>query len=497
MPLELDELLARNEFGLQLATARENGCGNAILGAHSIETDDPARWMEPGWIILTDGSLLHARRDQQEFILRAQQARLCGIGLAAGIHFDRVPAPMLATANSVGMPVFVVPESVPFHRLVRFVDQQLLSEELHELQRLLDMQAVLIESAQGDTVGDPCRVAQCLSKLLGGAVDVIDHDGFSLGRANVAHLPLRSLPPVFADREYADSTTGRFVLPLHSVRSPGGWLSITWAAAHVVSRAERELLRLAGALIQIQRSAKDDQLARLQRYRRHLVRTLVDQRHGADSAEELTAELAAQGFDIRAGARLFFIPRDSRNEPLGPHSLDSVGEAVLWGETDHGQLLVCSSRSWRDIGGAIANRQIRGVGVSREFLRVTDGALAYEQARLSARVHHTSASGEATTYVCADDVSLSMQLALQLDSATANQLAERVLGPAKDHPELVQTLRHWLKAGRDITLTAQQLFLHPNSVRYRLRRLEQLLGRSLADASTLSDLYIATLIVDI
>ncbi|MEU6508375.1 helix-turn-helix domain-containing protein [Streptomyces sp. NPDC046942] len=35
---------------------------------------------------------------------------------------------------------------------------------------------------------------------------------------------------------------------------------------------------------------------------------------------------------------------------------------------------------------------------------------------------------------------------------------------------------------------ADRLFVHPNTVRYRLRRIEELTGRSLSDPSTLADL---------
>ena len=45
----------------------------------------------------------------------------------------------------------------------------------------------------------------------------------------------------------------------------------------------------------------------------------------------------------------------------------------------------------------------------------------------------------------------------------------------------------------DVVRTAQALHLHPNSLRYRLARVEKLLGRSLKQPSTIAGLYIATL----
>ena len=48
----------------------------------------------------------------------------------------------------------------------------------------------------------------------------------------------------------------------------------------------------------------------------------------------------------------------------------------------------------------------------------------------------------------------------------------------------------------DVVRTAAALHLHPNSLRYRLARVEKLLGRSLKQPSTIAGLYIAILAAD-
>jgi DNA-binding PucR family transcriptional regulator len=50
-----------------------------------------------------------------------------------------------------------------------------------------------------------------------------------------------------------------------------------------------------------------------------------------------------------------------------------------------------------------------------------------------------------------------------------------------DDPVLAETLRTYLDAFGDITAAAQSLRVHPNTVRYRVRRIEKLLSASLAD----------------
>jgi DNA-binding PucR family transcriptional regulator len=48
-------------------------------------------------------------------------------------------------------------------------------------------------------------------------------------------------------------------------------------------------------------------------------------------------------------------------------------------------------------------------------------------------------------------------------------------------PALVQTLRAYLDSFGDVAAAAQQLHVHPNTVRYRARRIEKLLSTSLAN----------------
>ena len=54
---------------------------------------------------------------------------------------------------------------------------------------------------------------------------------------------------------------------------------------------------------------------------------------------------------------------------------------------------------------------------------------------------------------------------------------------------LLETFRTWLDNGASVSAVAKRLFCHPNTVRYRLRRIERLTGRSLSrprDAAELS-----------
>ena len=76
----------------------------------------------------------------------------------------------------------------------------------------------------------------------------------------------------------------------------------------------------------------------------------------------------------------------------------------------------------------------------------------------------------------ADD--LLPERALAGDPLARSTLVERIHKPLKEHhsPDLLATLWAYLDNGRSLEATARELFVHPNTVRYRLKRITELLG---------------------
>ncbi|MFJ3499441.1 MULTISPECIES: PucR family transcriptional regulator [unclassified Streptomyces] len=97
-----------------------------------------------------------------------------------------------------------------------------------------------------------------------------------------------------------------------------------------------------------------------------------------------------------------------------------------------------------------------------------------------------------------DDDPLAMVVAAA--PAEAARLVEVTLRPVLDLPvaersRLLNTLEHWFASGGSADATARGLFVHPNTVRYRLRRVEELTGRSLSDPRATTDIGAALLAV--
>jgi DNA-binding PucR family transcriptional regulator len=63
--------------------------------------------------------------------------------------------------------------------------------------------------------------------------------------------------------------------------------------------------------------------------------------------------------------------------------------------------------------------------------------------------------------------------------------------PPTERAILLDTFKAWLQAGGSANDTAALIFCHPNTVRHRLRRFEELTGRSLSAPVDIAELCLA------
>jgi len=138
------------------------------------------------------------------------------------------------------------------------------------------------------------------------------------------------------------------------------------------------------------------------------------------------------------------------------------------------------------IGGTASGR----VGLSIPFPRIDDASEGCRQARL-AMAAATPGSVEVVRF---EEQPIGVLLAAAPDNAEA--LARRVLGPVIDQsPDdaaiILETARTWLAAAGSTSAAAKTLHLHRNTVRYRLRRLEELTGRGLTHPVEAAEVYVA------
>ncbi|MEJ6488588.1 helix-turn-helix domain-containing protein [Leucobacter sp. USCH14] len=102
----------------------------------------------------------------------------------------------------------------------------------------------------------------------------------------------------------------------------------------------------------------------------------------------------------------------------------------------------------------------------------------------------SAASPEALGPVLIDRIDLSTWLLSHVDARQLEERISRTLAPIAA-PQLRETLIAYLAADQNVTRAAEVLFVHPNTVRYRLSRIEEVLGQPITSAFALSNVILA------
>lgn len=128
------------------------------------------------------------------------------------------------------------------------------------------------------------------------------------------------------------------------------------------------------------------------------------------------------------------------------------------------------------------------VGISAAYQGVPGLRIAYIEAQRAAL--NGSGLQHATTLDLMTIVLLH-QAGPEIHAAASELLLPLHEYDQEQNGQLVATLREWLAQDRSTTATADALFIHPNTLRYRLKQAEDLLGTALEASDTLANLNLA------
>jgi DNA-binding PucR family transcriptional regulator len=139
------------------------------------------------------------------------------------------------------------------------------------------------------------------------------------------------------------------------------------------------------------------------------------------------------------------------------------------------------------------------IGISAPAAGVAALAGALHEAESARRLAELRASGAApaaVSVVTSDEVASHELLMASVPGAVLRSFRERLLGPLlaydeRHRAELLSTLREFLACSGSWNACAARMYVHVNTVRYRIRRIEELTGRDLSSLDDQVDFFLA------
>jgi PucR family transcriptional regulator, purine catabolism regulatory protein len=526
---DLDVRLVAGDGGLHLP----------VRWVHISELLDPTPWLSGGELLLTTGLQLDSAERQREFITRLADHHLAGLGFGTGFEHEVVPEPLIEIAAEREFPVFEVPYELPFIAITEAAFTQLVNEQYAVLRRALTAQERLERIVLSER-GLEALVA-ALATLIGAAVLVFDSRGEPIMqrafRRTIDPEVVAALQGEVRDRTRrrearafmppVDEGTQGLALPVAAdgspqadapgpARIPEAWL-VAIKDSGPLSDYDRLTLHQAVTIVALEllraRVAGDTE--------RRLAGDVLDAVvRGELSGADLARRLAPFGLSDRVAAVVVQRPHNGRGSPAPIEtallaalrddaaaglvaSTGSLTCALVPGIADEELFALASrvgARLDAELGmslGVGVGRAVAGGEARRSFHEARCAVEALALGIAAAPSHNGSAPDAGTPRVATYKDLGSFQLLLSLQDDEALRLfCDSILGPIEASEghyggELMRSLEAFIEENGQWERAARRLYCHRHTLRYRIRRVEELTGRNLGSARDRIEFWLA------
>ncbi len=532
--ITVQDILEIPDLNLKLLAGAKS-VSNPVRWVHIAEVPDPTPWLKGGELLLTTGYGLTGPAEKQvEALKRLIDHNLSGLGVGTGFTFDKVPETLIRLADEYSFPLFEVPYHVPFIAITEAVSSKIVNEQYALLQRSLAVHEKLTKIVLEEKGLD--AILSTLSALVGCSAVLFDFHGLVLCEAayrrKVAGEMVADLWRQISDRRASrqifsvgleGASSSVQVYPVVASHRIGAFLAVVKDSGdfsdydriilhHVVTVTALELVkkkavaetekRLAGDFFDelIASDLYEEEIARrlaffgLEPEREHLI-TLVDidgfkaYLDGTGDREETAAQdikerlhWAVDEFLAKREALFISASRsDSVVVLLQPGQMAAQGVLGLAGE----------------LRAAIAEMLPEitvSIGIGRPHKSLVDLRQSYYEAHYAIKIRKLK--GGTGVIASFDDLgSYGLLLGLQ-DTLSLEVFYDSVLGKLHEYDEqsssdLVKSLACFLEANGHWGEAAERLYVHRHTLRYRMKRVEEITGRDLGSSQDRMEFWLA------
>ncbi|GAA2458081.1 PucR family transcriptional regulator [Streptomyces macrosporus] len=547
MPLTLASLVQHSSLRLTVL-AGESRLDTPVRWAHVSELADPVPYLEGGELLLITAMKLDVEDEDamRRYVGRLDAAGVVGLGFAAGVSHEEAPRALVTAAREIDFPLLEVPRRTPFLAISKAVSAAVAAEQYQAVTEGFEAQRELTRAAL--SAEGPTALLARLAAHVDGWAALYDVSGALVAAApawasrraarltgEVERLRDRPAPAsaVVSEPGGGDRVGDRVELQsIGSGRRPRAVLAVGTDAPP--GTAERYAVNSAVALLTLTTERSRALQEAEQRLGAAVLRMLMAGE--VDHARAVAGSLYGGLLDaplrvvVAEGA---FTGAGRRRAAGGPEGRGGEVDAGAPGEKESGglppavetlaeRMEAAAARAGESVllvphgarltglvadGGAAAAAcaefaaaaEAAGEGDAEHGVVVgvsapaglSAAAVAFKQAQQALSV----ARRRGRALVEHEDVASGSVLPLLADDAV-RAFADGLLRALYEHDargrgDLVASLHAWLSRHGQWDAAALDLGVHRHTLRYRMRRVEEILGRSLDDPDVRMELWLA------
>lgn len=531
--LSIAEALRTEALARATVVAGHGGLSRVIQWVHMVDIPEMAEWVREGELIFTTAFGIRDNPELQHVLVRQLvDAGAVGMVIGVGHYFHEIPQVMIDQANELDFPLLTLPWEIPFIEVTRALVERIVQERYALLQQSLQVHKRLTEVVLSGAGLDV--LAQVLARLVECPVTIEDSSFHLLAYASwgevdparEASILERQTPPQLLAELRRRGFLKMLQESLHPVRldplpehglhyerivapiiAAGERLGYVWLIAHNRSVREMDLVTIehaatVAALILLRERAVYEAEQRLQS-------GLLEELLRRPSLVHASVAEKMRSFGLSNGQQVLLV------RPTGPHCPDTVRLSRLALEevraaghrgivVERGQDLAVivgsrTSEEGYELGQRLESMARRmgcllSIGIGRRVQQLEEVAQSYEEAlealEAGLALH---GPGSITTFESLGYLYWLRHLPREVRSRNpfAKALADLVAHDAAHRTSLVTTLEVYLDEGSNARAAAQRLYVHRNTLRQRLGRIERITGLRLSDPEVRLNLQLA------
>lgn len=541
MKLTVRELLGMDKLSDARLIAGKTGLDREILSVNVMEVPDIDNWIHPGDLLITTMYPLRDQQAKIETLIpRLHSKGLAGLVVKLHRYIDDLPRRTVEQADELGFPIIEIPSDTSFIDVIQPVTSRILELQTNELLRSETIHNKFLDLVLNG--GGFTEIASTLARMINCPVTIVDrfqkvlgsHDPvgknhpqdifLEAGARGSIHLndqfmprtSLRQTPGrkvISMELGSAETSLSLFVCPIKMGETQLGRI-IAWSRLptemDVIDKIAIERASTIVAL-KIMEARAIHQVE--QRFRNEILENLLSNNPATQAQALHTAQEAGLGFPtpflvVFMGAHIStHRSLTSAEENLIDESLYTVrryvqscnSRAVFWNRggylviyfpldhiessNAHSYVLNCLEKVCNMMKAQSSSLPI-SAGVSEMVSTIAGFPLAYEQARQSLEIGQTLAEDEHGIIRFYTDLGFFRVIDMNSGKENLTHFCQDTLGTLIDYDqqhgtELIDTLRVFLRCNQNATRAARDLFIHYNTLRYRLDCINQILGTAL------------------
>ena len=541
--MKIQDVLKDKRFSEFSLLAGLSGVGNAISTVTVIDTPDGAKWLSGGEFVITTAYML---KDDEEALLRfirtLKARKASALGIKQGRYIENIPDSALALSDDLGLPLLLIPQKFPYADIINPILSELVNQQTNRL-----IQANLIHTKFTELAVSDASIPDILSafmSIVGVPTAFFDFETaqiwYSDSESSLAQhlkteriLSHRDIDRARYDLHLIANQNRRFGVlvfekgvleremeedggtALIRERDPGFKIALENAATNIILREQtiisnRQVAeRYKGLLIQdilihnIKSETEIHNRAEIFGWDFHDGGIVLEvdinnikqrfKRNFSNNTSKMLEEMSTEIFDISIREILRFYP-NAHYVKLS----DIIIFVLSIRPKERKQMEKQIAEAFSRIQKSIENIPFTiSFGIGRYYENIEQIYLSYQEAREVIRLSYMFSWFNRILYY--EKMDLFRIFLPILDNQEALEACRNCLQPLLDYDRkngknMLETLQVVSECDWNLKLAAERMFLHPNSVKYRMEQIEKLIHRNCREHSDRLLIEIAVLV---